>query len=198
MFGCFIKVINIVIVMLAIIGLIALGGTKMVKNFFHAHFPSSPEGKIEKAMPIGDFSKLDKEFCIISSSQLPKIGNYIWLEHASSTQMFLMTKPSKTSVLTKTDFETEEADKKIMKFVSHYKISENFEITGRGSMHAFEQTVPFVKYKAKIEKFPMHMRGTEGIVGVALKDNENVIIVVANEKGKYSQIVTDALFNKIK
>lgn len=200
MFGCLRKIINIIIIILAVVGFIAVGGTNIINDFIHNPLSPAQTSKSEKAAQIADFSKLNKEFELVSSSKLPKIGNYVYVKHAATSQNFFMAKPKNAEILTKADFNTKKADEKIMNFVNDFKVLrlENFEITGRGSMHAFEQTVPFVKYKAKIEKFPMHMRGTEGIVGVALKDNKNVIIVVANEKGKYSQIVTDALFTEIK
>ena len=85
-----------------------------------------------------------------------------------------------------------------MNFVKDFKVLrlDNFEITGRGSMKAFNQTVPFIKFKSDIVNLPVH--GTEGIVGVATKDDKNVIIVATNVYGKYSQIVTNALFTEIK
>ena len=109
-----------------------------------------------------------------------------------------MAKPKNAETLTKADFNSKKADEKVMNFVKDFKVLrlENFEITGRGSMKAFNQTVPFIKFKSDIVNLPVH--GTEGIVGVATKDDKNVIIVATNVYGKYSQIVTNALFTEIK
>ncbi|MBQ8886318.1 MAG: hypothetical protein IJY61_01275 [Candidatus Gastranaerophilales bacterium] len=43
------------------------------------------------------------------------------------------------------------------------------------------------------------IKDVEGIVGVAeLEGGKNLIIISVNEKGKYSQIITDGFYNKVK
>ncbi len=198
MFGCLRKIINIIIIILAVVGFIAVGGTNIINDFIHNPLSPAQTSKSEKAAQIADFSKLNKEFELVSSSKLPKIGNYVYVKHAATSQNFFMAKPKNAEILTKADFNTKKADEKIMNFVNDFKLLrlENFEITGRGSMKAFGQTVPFIKFKSDIVNLPVH--GAEGIVGVAAKDDKNIIIVATNTYGKYSQIVTNALFTEIK
>ena len=198
MFGCLRKIINIIIIILAVVGFIAVGGTNIINDFIHNPLSPAQTSKAEKAAQIADFSKLNKEFELVSSSKLPKIGNYVYVKHAATSQNFFMAKPKNAEILTKADFNTKKVDEKIMNFVNDFKVLrlENFEITGRGSMKAFGQTVPFIKFKSDIVNLPVH--GAEGIVGVAAKDDKNIIIVATNTYGKYSQIVTNALFTEIK
>ncbi len=198
MFGCLKTIFNIAIILLAIIGFIAIGGMNFVNDFIKNPLSPAQTSKAEKAAEIADFSGLDKEFELVSSSKLPKIGNYVYIKHASTSQNFFMAKPKDTETLTKDDFVTKKADSKINDFVNNFKIIrlENFEITGRDSFYAFNQTVPFVKFKSDVVNLPVH--GIEGIIGVASKDNKNIIIVATNTGGKYSQIVTKALFSEIK
>ncbi len=198
MFGCLKKIINIIIILLAVVGFIAIGGTNIVKDLIENPLSPAQSSKAEKAAQIADFTKMDKEFELVSSSKLPKIGNYVYVKHAATSQNFFMAKPKNAETLTKADFNSKKADEKVMNFVKDFKVLrlENFEITGRGSMKAFNQTVPFIKFKSDIVNLPVH--GTEGIVGVATKDDKNVIIVATNVYGKYSQIVTNALFTEIK
>ena len=73
---------------------------------------------------------------------------------------------------------------------------ENFEISGRGSMYALGQTIPYIKFKSDVVNLPI--KGIQGIVGVASHGNDNIIIVSSNASGKYSQIVTDALMKQLK
>lgn len=198
MFGCLRKFINIIIIILAVVGFIAIGGTNIINDFIHNPLSPAQSSKAEKAAQIADFSKLNKEFELVSSSRLPKIGNYVYLKHAATSQNFFMAKPKNAETLTKNDFNSKKADEKILNFVNDFKVLrlENFEITGKGSMKAFGQTVPFVKFKSDIVNLPVH--GAEGIVGVANKGDKNIIIVATNTYGKYSQIVTNALFTEIK
>lgn len=198
MFGCLKKIITIVIILFAMIGFIAIGGTNIIEDFIHNPLSSAQTSKAEKAAQIADFTKMDKEFELVSSSKLPKIGNYVYVKHAATSQNFFMAKPKNTETLTKADFNTKKADEKVMNFVKDFKVLrlENFEITGRGTMRAFNQTVPFIKFKSDVVNLPVH--GTEGIVGVATRDDKNLIIVATNTHGKYSQIVTNALFTEIK
>ncbi len=198
MFGCLKNFINIIIILLAAVGFIAIGGTNLVRDLIHNPLSPAQTSKAEKAAQIADFSKLDKEFELVSSSKLPKIGNYVYVKHAATSQNFFMAKPKNTETLTKADFNSKKADEKVMGFVKDFKVLrlENFEITGRGSMRAFNQTVPFIKFKSDVVNLPIN--GAEGIVGVASKDDKNVIIVATNNYGKYSQIVTNALFSEIK
>lgn len=198
MFGCLKNIVNIIIILLAIIGFIAIGGMNFVNDFIHNPFSSAQSTKAEKAAQIADFSKLDKEFELVSSSKLPKIGNYVYLKHAATSQNFFMAKPKDKETLTKADFNDKKAEEKILEFVKEFKVLrlENFEIAGKSSMKAFNQTVPYVKFKSDVVNLPVH--GVEGIVGVAEKEGKNIIIVATNTNGKYSQIVTNALFSEIK
>lgn len=198
MFGCLGKFIKTGVLILAVIGFVAIGGVTFFKDFIKNPFAQPQATKMEKASEIADFSKLDSEFELVSSSKLPKIGNYVYVKHIASSQKFFLAKPSKKDILTKNDFSTKKADVKILSFVNEMKLMqfENFEITGRGSLSAFGQTVPFVKFKSDIVNFPVH--GVQGIIGVASKDEANVIIVAVNSHGKYSQIITNVLLNQLK
>jgi hypothetical protein len=198
MFGCLGKIINIVIIILAIVGFIALGGTNLIGDLIHNPFEPAQQSKTEKAAQIADFSKLNSEFELVSASKLPKVGTYVYIKHDASGQKFFFSKPTKPETLTKNDFSTKKSDEKILKFVKEFKIVqlENFEIVNRGSLKALNQTIPYIKFKSDIINIPMH--GLEGIIGVATKDNKNIIVVAVNSNNKYSQIVTNALFNEIK
>lgn len=197
MFGCFGKFIRTIIIILAVIGFVAIGGVTFFKDFFHNPFSQPQASKMKKASEIADFSKLDPEFELVSSSKLPKIGNYVYIKHIASSQRFYFSKPSKPETLTKNDFITKESDVKIVSFVKDFKLLqlENFEITGRGTLSALGQSIPYIKFKSDIVNFPVN--GIQGIAGVASHGKENIIIVSTNTNGKYSQIVTNALLKQI-
>ena len=59
------------------------------------------------------------------------------------------------------------------------------------------QTIPYVKYKADVTNLPM--KHIEGIIGVAEdKEQHSKILLSAAEGGKYSQIITEQFFSKVK
>ena len=64
-------------------------------------------------------------------------------------------------------------------------------------MTSYGREVPYVKFEAKIKKLPIG--DVAGIVAVAKnKDGEPRLLISANEKNKYSQLISDEFFKKIK
>lgn len=198
MFGCLRKFIFLIILILAAIGFTAIGGMNFINNFIHNPFELSQKTKMEKAAEIADFSKIDKEFEIVSSSKLPKIGNYVYIKHGATSQRFYFTKPTNAETLTKQDFNSKKADEKITEFVQNFKILqfENFAIKSRGSINAMGQSIPYVRFESDIVNFPVH--GVQGIIGVASEKDKNVIIISLNSYDKYSQIITNVLLDELK
>lgn len=198
MFGCLRKFIFSIILIFAAIGFFSVGGMKFINEFIHNPFAQPQASKMEKALEIADFSKLDKEFELVSSSKLPRIGNYVYVKHDATTQRFYFAKPTKPETLTKNDFNSKEAETKILDFVKDFKLLhlENFEIKGKGSLKAMGQTIPYVKFESEVVNLPIH--GIQGIIGVASQGDKNVIIVASNTYGKYSQIITNVLLDELK
>ncbi|MGN0014231.1 MAG: hypothetical protein ACI37T_02295 [Candidatus Gastranaerophilaceae bacterium] len=197
MFGCLGNFIRTIVLILAVVVFFAIGGVTFFKDFVNDFSSKFQIIQAQKAEEIADFSKLDKEFEIVSSSNLPKIGKYVYIKHGTSSQKFYLLKPDKKGMLTKKDFSTKEADNKILSFVENLKILhlENFEITGRGTMPYQTQTIPYVKIKSEISNLPI--KGIEGIVGTAVFNNENIIVIAINSKGKYSGIITEVLLQQM-
>ena len=64
-------------------------------------------------------------------------------------------------------------------------------------MNSYGKEVPFVKFEAKVKKLPIGDVG--GIISVAeTKDGQPRLLISANEKDKYSQLISDEFFRKIK
>ena len=198
MFGCLGKFIKFIILILAIIGFIAIGGVTFLKDFIENPFSQAQESKMEKAYSISDFSKLDKEFEIVSSAKLPKIGKYVYIKHAASNQHFFLSKPTKKDLLTKNDFYTQKAYDKINKFVKDYHpiFVNEFRLFQIQNGYGLNQEIPYVKFQATLENIPI--KNVNGVIGVANRENEDIIIISANTNDKYSQIITNALLTQIK
>jgi hypothetical protein len=64
-------------------------------------------------------------------------------------------------------------------------------------MKSYGQTVPYVKFRAKLKKLPIGEIG--GVISVVEDENGNdKILVSANDNNKYSQLITNEFFKAVK
>ena len=196
------KIIKTAILILAVIGFIAIGGLTFVREHIDFSFFDNKDSKIEKAGKTADFSKIDKEFEIISAGNIPFTGEYVYTKHAASGQKFIFFTPKDQKALSKEDFSSQNTiTEKIDNFVNNFNILgfkfENFKITGNGSFQALNQNIPYVKFESDIVNLPI--RGTQGIIGASqIKKDKSTIIISFNTYGKYSQIITSVFLSEVK
>ena len=200
MFGCFGKIIKTIVLILAIIGFVAIGGMNFILKFVKLPFGNNQENKLEKAEKIADFSKLNEEFEIISSGSIPLTCNYVYVKHGATGQKTVFTVFRKQETLTAEDFSTENANTKIQTFIKNFKFLgfsfENYKIKNKGTLQALEQKIPYVQFEAEVSNLPT--KGVQGIIGAAkTSDKKNLIIISFNSQGKYSKIITSALLSEI-
>ena len=64
-------------------------------------------------------------------------------------------------------------------------------------MHAYGEKVPYVKFTAKVNKLPL---GTVGgiISAIDISPEESRMLISLNENKKYSQLITNEFFSKVK
>lgn len=198
MFGCLGKFIKLFVIILAVIGFFTIGGVTFFKNFIQNPFTNAQNAKNKNAMTICDYSNLDKEFEVVSSSKIPTVGTYLYIKHTASSQHFIFLKSDKKNFLTKKDFAQHNADTKILEFIKDFGLVkfEDFKINGHGTINGMGQTIPFAKFESGVVNLPV--KAVIGIIGSAERDKENILIMVYNSHSKYSQIITNALFNQIK
>ena len=198
--GCLKKIIHLIVLVLAIVGFLSLGGTDFVKEHFGDWFSPSQEKIKEKAKSIVDLSAVSDEY------EIDKTANFmgykgVLAEHKASGQKFAILQPKDPNILTKQDFATKAVDKKledlIEKFKYQYVHLENMIITGRGTIKAINQSIPYVRFEADAVNLPV--QGVQGVIGVAQgpEGNNQIVISYAQHK-KYSQIITEEFFRKIK
>ena len=74
---------------------------------------------------------------------------------------------------------------------------EEFSVTDKGTMTSYGQEVPYVKFRARVKKLPIGEIG--GIISVA-KDSQgkDKVLVSANEKDRYSQLIANEFFKAVK
>lgn len=198
--GCLKNVTRAVVLTLAVIGFMSLGGKELVGGLLHNYFNPSQDKMLEKAKKVGDFSQINDEFEIEKAAGLMGYNAVIAEHKASGQKMFVVDSKDKI-ILTSDDIKSDNVESKIqeaLKKVKYQAISvDNLHVTKHGIMSSYGKEIPYVKFEAKVKKLPVGDIG--GIVSVVKgSDGNNKLLVSANEKNKYSQLISDEFFRKIK
>ena len=198
--GCLATIFKIIILILAYIGFQSLGGVDFVKDKFEEYTKPSQETLIEKAKKVADLSKISDEYTIDRTASIMGYS-LVLAEHRGSGQKLAIIDPKSEDLITKNDFKTGEINKKLKdlndKFQYQLVRLENFEVTRKGTIKAMGQTVPYVKFEADTINLPIgHV---SGIVGLAKNSQgKSVILASVNNDDKYSHIITEEFFRKVK
>ena len=182
------------------VGFLSLGGKEWVMKYTSQWFNPSQETMLERAKKVGDFSAINEEFELEKATGM--FGyNGVAAEHKASGQKFIVIDSNKKPLLTKEDLESDGIEDKLKSVISKVKYQaiavEDLQVTKRGTMVSYGKTIPYVRFNAKISKLPIG--DVSGIISVAeTKDGENRLLISANEKSKFSQLIADEFFKKIK
>lgn len=199
--GCLTIIYKTIIAVLVFFGLLHLGVIDFIKDKLEErNSGASQEKMIEKTKDVIDLSAIDGEYTIDKNLKVLK-NRMIVAEHNATGQKMIMIEPRKENILTKEDITSENIQEKIESTLQKYKYQlvkfENIKVTKKSEMQGVGQKVPYVKVSAEISNLPM--KDVEGILGVAeLPNGKNLIVISVNEKGKYSQIITDAFYKQVK
>lgn len=198
--GCLKNILRAIILTLAVVGFMALGGKEFVSGLIGNYFNPSKETMLERAQKVGDFSKINDEFEIEKAAGIMGY-NAVVAEHKASGQKMFVVDSGDKDILTAEDIKSDNVEEKLYKAVSKIKYQavsvENLKVTKHGTMNSYGKEVPYVKFEARIKKLPIGDIG--GIISVAeTKDGEARLLISANEKNKYSQLISDEFFRKIK
>ena len=198
--GCLSLIIKTVIAVLVFFGLKYLGIIDFIQNKIEEHRGISQEQITEKAKDVVDLSEIDDEYTGDKNLKILK-NRIILAQHNTTGQKMLMLEPKNGAMITKEDITSDNIQDKIDKIITKYENKaikfSNVKVIKQDNFFGINQTIPYVKVKAQVSNLPI--KDMEGIIGVAeLGDDKNLIIVSFNEKNKYSQIITEALFRKVK
>lgn len=198
--GCLKNILRAIILTLAVVGFIALGGKELVSGLINNYFNPPKDTMLERAQKVGDFSKINDEFEIERAAGIMGY-NAVVAEHKASGQKMFVVDSGDKDILTAEDIKSENVEEKLYKAISKIKYQavsvEDLKVTKHGTMHSYGKEVPYVKFEARIKKLPIGDVG--GIISVAeTKDGESRLLISANEKSKYSQLISDEFFKKIK
>ena len=198
--GCLKNILRAIILTLAVVGFMALGGKELVSGLINNYFNPPKDTMLERAQKVGDFSKINDEFEIERAAGIMGY-NAVVAEHEASGQKMFVVDSGDKDILTAEDIKSENVEEKLYKAISKIKYQavsvEDLKVTKHGTMHSYGKEVPYVKFEARIKKLPIGDVG--GIISVAeTKDGESRLLISANEKSKYSQLISDEFFKKIK
>ena len=197
----FIKnILRAIILTLAAVGFLALGGKDLIVSLVGNYFNPPKDVVMERAQKVGDFSKINDEFEIEKAAGIMGY-NAVVAEHRASGQKMLVVDSGDKKILTADDIKSDNVEEKLHKAISKVKYQaisvDDIKVTKHGTMNSYGKEVPYVRFEARVKKLPIGDIG--GIISVAsTKDGEERILISANEKNKYSQLISDEFFKKIK
>ena len=198
--GCLKNILRAIVIVLAVVGFMSLGGRELVGSFVNNFFNPPQDEILERAKKVGDFSNISEEFELEKAAGI--LGyNAVVAEHKASGQKMFVVDSNKKDLLTADDIKSEDVEEKLKKTISKVKYQalsvDDLQVTKHGTMSSYGKEIHYVRFEARIKKLPIGDVG--GIVAVAqTKDGEPRLLISANEKNKYSQLISDEFFKKIK
>lgn len=198
--GCLKNIFKAVILVLAIIGFTSLGGKDFIIKTWNNFVNPPQDVMLERAKKVGDFSHIGDEFEIDKAASA--LGyNGVLAEHKSSGQKMIVVDSGKKPLLTPQDFKDNNVEEKLQDLTQKFKYSvvnvQDLKITKKGHIKTFGKSAPYVRFSATISKIPSGE--IEGIISaVKTASGDTRVIVSANEKGKYSQIIAQDFFKNVK
>lgn len=198
--GCLQNIIKSIILVFAVIGFMSIGGKDFFVQKWNELTNPPQDVMLEKAKKVGDFSKIPDEFELDKATSI--LGyNGVLAEHRASGQKMLVVDGGKKPLLTQKDFIDDEVEEKLEDLRKKFKYTvvnaQNLKITKKGYINSYGKKVPYVKFSAKITKIPSGE--VEGIISaIDLEDSQSRLLISVNEKGKYSQIISQNFFKNVK
>lgn len=196
-----IKIIfNAFLIVLALIGFNAIGGQKYLEMAFSGISNFIQQRAFNNAKSIGDFSNLHEEFQIDNTVSL--LGyKAVLAEHKISGQRMCIVDTGNKTLLTKEDIKSDSLESKLQDLVSKFKYQaisfQDIKILSKGMLSAYGQTIPYAKFEAKSNRFPVS--DLTGIVAsLKTSDGSEKIILSVSEKKKYSQLITEEFFKNVR
>lgn len=198
--GCLKNILKAVIIVFAVIGFISIGGKDFIIQKWNEYNNPPKDVMLERAKKVGDFSHISDEFEIDKAASA--LGyNGVLAEHKASGQKMVIIDSGTKPLLTPTDFKDGSVDKKLQDLTEKFKYQfinvQDLKITKRGKIKSFGKTGQYIGFNAKVSKMPIGE--VSGIISaVETTDGKIKIIVSANEKDKYSQLVAEEFFKNVK
>jgi len=194
------NIFKAVIIVLAVVGFTSLGGKDYFIKTWNDFVNPPQDVMLERAKKVGDFSRISDEYEIDRAASA--LGyNGVLAEHTASGQKMIVVDSGKKPLLTPDDFKQGDVEDKLIGLTEKFKYSvvnvQDLKITKHGKIKSFGCSAPYVRFSAKISKVPSGE--IEGIISsVKTKDGKIRVLVSANEKGKYSQLIASDFFRNVR
>lgn len=198
--GCLKNICMAILLALAFIGFMSLGGGRLVGDIVDNFINPPKDELIKRAEKVGDFSKINAEFELERAAGM--LGyNGVVAEHKASGQKLLVIDTNNKPILTKEDIKSENIEEKLLNLTKKVKYQtfqvEDLKVTKRGTMNSYGKETPYIRFEARPKKLPIG--DIAGIISVAEnKEGEQRLLISANEKKKYSQLISDEFFKAVK
>ena len=197
--GCLKNIVKAVILTLAVIGFMSLGGKEMLTGWLGNWLNPSQDVMLERAKKVGDFSAINEEFEIERAAGIMGY-NAVVAEHKASGQKLIVVDSGAKPIITAEDIKSDNVEEKLQNSIRKIKyqaISVNdLSVTKRGNIVSYGKSVPYVRFEAKVKKLPIG--DVAGMISV-VKDSkgEDRILVSVSEKDKYSQLISEEFFKQV-
>ncbi len=198
--GCLRNILRAIIITLAAVGFMSLGGKELVTKYIGNWLNPPQDVMLERAKKVGDFSQISEEFELERAAGIMGY-NAVVAEHRASGQKFFVVDANDKDILTKEDLQSDNVEEKLKEAVSKIKYQsvtfDELKVTKHGTLNSYGTNSPYVKFDAKVKKLPVGE--ISGIIStVDTESGEKRLLVALNEKDKYSQLISDEFFRKIK
>lgn len=198
--GCLKNIFMAILITLAVVGFISLGGGKLVGGYLDNFLNPPQDELLKRAEKVGDFSKISDEFELERAAGVMGYNGVV-AEHKATGQKMIVVDEQNKPLITKEDIKSEKIDEKLNNLTKKVKYQslqvDDLKITKRGTLKSYGKDAPYVKFEAKARKLPIG--DVAGIISVAeTKDGEQRLLISVNERKKYSQLIADEFFKGIK
>lgn len=198
--GCLKNIFMAILITLAVVGFISLGGGKLAGGFLDKFLNPPQDELVKRAEKVGNFSKISDEFELERAAGMMGYNGVV-AEHKATGQKLVVIDSATKPLLTEEDIKSDKIDEKLKSITNKVKYQtlqvEDLKITKRGNLNSYGQSAPYVKFEAKAKKLPIGE--IAGIISVAkTKDGKQRLLISVNEKKKYSQLISEEFFKEIK
>ena len=198
--GCLRNIIRVLILALAAVGFMSLGGKDLIAKYIINGLNPPQEVMMERAKKVGDFSNISDEFELERATGI--LGyNAVAAEHKASGQKLFVVDTKDKQIITQNDLKSDDVEDRLKNALSKFKSQaasvETFNVTKRGTIYSYGKIAPYIKFEVRVKKLPVSE--ISGIIStVDNAEGDPRILISLNEKNKYSQLIADEFFKKIK
>lgn len=198
--GCLKNFFMAVILALAFIGFMSIGGGRLVADIVHNYLNPPQNTLVKRAEKVGNFSNINEEFEIEKAAGM--LGyNGVVAEHKASGQKLIIVDTNNKPILTTDDIKSDKIEEKLIELTNKIKYQafqvDGLKVTKHGILNSYGKDSPYIKFEARAKKLPIG--DIAGMISVTeTNKGEQRLLISANEKRKYSQLISDEFFRAVK